>query len=120
MTLGAPGERAVGLRRPKDRMRVRFAAEKEPNRLHPRKAPQATIPVLVVVMMVMVMVVVMVVVMVIVVMVMVVIVIVIVVMVMVMVMIIFSNHHRLFFGNGRIDGAFVLGSQNVLCVWDRI
>jgi len=86
-------------------MRVRFAAEKEPNRLHPRKAPQATIPVLVVVMMVMVVV------MVIVVMVMVIV---------VMVMIIFSNHHRLFFGNGRIDGAFVLDSQNVLCIWDRI
>ena len=88
-------------------MRVRLAAEKEPNRLHPRKAPQATIPVLVVVVM-MVMVVVMVIMM------------VVVVMVMVMVMVIFSNHHRLFFGNGRIDGAFVLESQNVLCIWDRI
>ena len=38
---------------------------------------------------------------------------------MVMVMVVFSNDHRLFFAGG-VGGAFVLGSQNVLCIRNGI
>jgi len=43
-----------------------------------------------------------------------------VVMVMVMVMVVFSNYHGLFFRDGRVGGAFVLGSQNLLCIRNGI
>ena len=42
------------------------------------------------------------------------------VMVMVMVMVVFSNYHGLFFRDGRVGGAFVLGSQNLLCIRNGI
>ena len=40
--------------------------------------------------------------------------------VVVMVMVIFGNYHRLFFRDGGVGGAFILGSQNVLRIRDGI
>ena len=47
-------------------------------------------------------------------------VVIIVMMVVVMVMVVFSNYHGLFFRDGRVGGAFVLGSQNLLCIRNGI
>jgi hypothetical protein len=41
-------------------------------------------------------------------------------MVVVMMMVIFGNYHRLFFRDGGVGGAFILDSQNVLCIRDGI
>jgi hypothetical protein len=42
------------------------------------------------------------------------------VMVVMMVMVILSHYDRLFFRDGGVGGAFILGSQNLLCIRNGI